>query len=214
MGIKMKNSKKLYVLGLIFILLGFFLYLITFGFGIILTLPLILAGFILIVLNYLFSRTNKKPGRNIKESKLRNEFIKSNENISNSKSKDNNSFDNVIFGDKKTDINEKIKYYKNQEPNLQLDFIRNLVKKNELKKANEKLNELITNYNEFKRLNNKIVNIDDSIESLTEKLANGKLSSEAYTKANENLEQKRKNIEEKIWRLKNSLFKDEYEKPF
>jgi hypothetical protein len=52
------------------------------------------------------------------------------------------------------------------------------------------------------------------IRQLTDRLADGKIDSEAYKRASNDLEQQKSELEEKIWKLRNDLFKDDYEKPF
>lgn len=115
---------------------------------------------------------------------------------------------------KKQIILDKINNLENEEPNLQLDHIKQLISLHKIDEAEEKLNEFMLHYKEFNNLKTDLTDINDKLGSLTNKLADGDINSEAYTKASDTLEQKKKNVEEKMWKLRNTLFKDSYEKPF
>jgi hypothetical protein len=84
----------------------------------------------------------------------------------------------------------------------------------EIKINNEQGNENQKPIERFNSLKNELIIVNKKIDSLTDKLTKGEISSDAFTKANDNLERKRKEIEEKLWKLRNMLFKEEYEKPF
>jgi len=115
---------------------------------------------------------------------------------------------------KKQIILDKINNLENEEPNLQLDHIKQLLSTHNISVAEEKLNEFLEHYEEFNNLKTDLTDINDKLGSLTNKLADGDINSEAYTKASDTLEQKKKDVEEKMWKLRNTLFKDSYEKPF
>lgn len=115
---------------------------------------------------------------------------------------------------KKQIILDKINNLENEESNLQLDHVKQLISFHKIDEAEEKLNEFMLHYKEFNNLKTDLTNINDKLGSLTNKLADGDINSEAYTKASDTLEQKKKNVEEKMWKLRNTLFKDSYEKPF
>ena len=69
-------------------------------------------------------------------------------------------------------------------------------------------------YNEFNKLKEELKEISLKVDSLAQRLSSGDLTSDAFKRARLNLEREKKDFEEKFWRLRNSLFKEEYEKPF
>ena len=50
--------------------------------------------------------------------------------------------------------------------------------------------------------------------NLTSRVADGEVDSESYKRALDDLESQKKELEEKIWKIRNELYKDDYEKPF
>lgn len=101
-----------------------------------------------------------------------------------------------------------------KEPNVKVEDIKELIKENKIELAEEKLNELIDIYDEFEQLKKRIDGVKLKANKLTGRLANGEIDKESYNKARSDLEGQKKEIEEKLWKLRNKLFKDDYEKPF
>lgn len=110
------------------------------------------------------------------------------------------------------EILEKIKQLKQE--NIETEEITRLLNEKKYEEAKKKIDvfeSLIEKYNELKK---RLGEINLKMSSLTDRVADGKLSSTAFEKAHEDLERNRKQIEEQIWSIRNELFKDEYEKPF
>lgn len=96
--------------------------------------------------------------------------------------------------------------------NEQLDRSKNVNQQsNDSKETTETNQTSEERYNSLKEI---LKTVNEKIKSLTDKLANGEISSQAFTKANDNLEREKKELEEELWNLRNELFKDDYEKPF
>lgn len=84
----------------------------------------------------------------------------------------------------------------------------------ELKGPEGNLKNNQTQEEKYNILKENLKTVNNKIKTLTDKLTNGEISSQAFTKANDNLEKDKKEIEEELWKLRNELFKDDYEKPF
>ena len=103
---------------------------------------------------------------------------------------------------------------KNKSHQIKIDDIDRLFKDNELEEALTLIKKRTKEYDKFQKHKTEIKDIQQSINELTTRVANGKLSSDAFSTANTNLERKKRDLEEQLWKLRNKLFKDEYEKPF
>mgnify|MGYP006306618703 CR=1 FL=1 len=121
---------------------------------------------------------------------------------------------NKILINKKTRIINKLNALLDKEQDLQVDEIKNLINNNQVENAENKLDKIIIKYNNYQKTNDELKNVKEKISSLTNRVADGDLSSEAFSMAHSELERKKKEIEEKLWKLRNKLFKDDYEKPF
>lgn len=109
---------------------------------------------------------------------------------------------------------ERMNKLTHKEPKINIDDIKELMSKKQIDEAEIELNRLENQYKEYTKINIKLRDIKIKIESLTDKLADGTIDSKAYNRALTELEKKQKAIIENLWKLKNILFKQDYEKPF
>jgi hypothetical protein len=123
----------------------------------------------------------------------------------------------VVYSDDELSIKQHFQRLKDKSLPINLDEIDDLIKsreKDKLQKAKKLLEEKEQQYTKYLLLQDDLKNIRFKINNLTRRLADGDLDSEAYNRALNDLENQQKDYEEKIWKLQNKLFKDEYEKPF
>jgi len=113
------------------------------------------------------------------------------------------------------ELASKIPY---QYPSIMLDDIEKLIGNNDdmasLKKANKLMNKRKSLLKKFLGLKGGLEKLNEKIEKLTEKFSKGEGDSDAFKIAHDDLEREKKEIEEELWKLRNKLFKEEYEKPF
>lgn len=111
-------------------------------------------------------------------------------------------------------LNRNLNNFIQNKQDIHISDIKKLIKEKRILEAENLLNvRKDTYYNYIKNKKNQ-QNIQQKIQSLTEKISGGEISSKAFERAREDLDKEMKENEEKIWKLKNKLFKDEYEKPF
>ena len=114
-------------------------------------------------------------------------------------------------------INQRYESFANKDNSLITEDIKELLSKKDpqsILKAEELLNKREKKYEKFTKMKEELKDINMKIEALAKRLSNGELTNDAFTRARENLEREKKEIEENFWKLRNELFKDEYEKPF
>lgn len=111
-------------------------------------------------------------------------------------------------------LKRKIQELKEKNSSVDFDEIDLLIKINEFKKAEKSIIKIESDLNDFEINKESLRDAGSKLRQLTDRLANGELDSESYKRAADDLEEQRKDIEEKLWKLRNKLFKDEYEKPF
>lgn len=169
-------------------------------------------GIIVISLIILIRIRHNKKSIIKKTSNSRKEYKSQYKNRENPLLEKNNG--NKILINKKTMIINKLNALLDKEQDLQVDEIKNLINNNQIENAENKLDKIINKYNNYQKTNDELKNVKEKISSLTNRVADGDLSSEAFSMAHSELERKKKEIEEKLWKLRNKLFKDDYEKPF
>jgi len=103
---------------------------------------------------------------------------------------------------------------KKENPLLNLTDLNSFLEKNDYESAEKCIDQLEKELDEFKDKQESLKKVSIKLRKLTDRLADGELDSESYKRAANDLEQHKKNLEEKLWKLRNKLFKDEYEKPF
>jgi lycopene cyclase domain-containing protein len=117
----------------------------------------------------------------------------------------------------RADFQERIDslYQKNQSLNLsEVISLKDHPDSSQLKKAEELLETIENQYAEYERLQKELKDNKIKTNRLTDRLANGELDSESYKRALDDLDSSRKEKEERLWTLRNKLFKEDYEKPF
>jgi len=117
------------------------------------------------------------------------------------------------YKQRKNSIIDKIDYLE-KESNLQVDDIKQLIDNGQIRKAERYLITLERKYNEFQEITSKIKFIKTKSLKLSNRLVDGELDSESYKRAANDLDKQKKSIEEQIWKIRNKLFKENYEKPF
>lgn len=120
-----------------------------------------------------------------------------------------------------TGSNESIKNLRDRLTNLQsknadilIDDIEKKISNGKIKEASRLLDEREKSFNKFSTLSEELQNVKSKIRKLTDRVADGELDSEAYKRALDDFEAQKKEVEEQLWKLRNKLFKDDYEKPF
>lgn len=149
----------------------------------------------------------------------RNHIMKKNENKNIQKGKSFTSY--PINKEKiKTDHLElRLRKLINKDSSLILDDVEKLLNKGfftkeSLKEAENLLNEKEKNYDSYTKLKKEFYNLKNKMILLTDRVAEGEVDSESYKRAADDLDSQMKVLEEKLWKLRNKLFKDDYEKPF
>lgn len=115
--------------------------------------------------------------------------------------------DSILLKKKRDEI-------KKENPLLNLTDLNSSLEKNDYASAEKCINQLEHDLEEFKDKQKSLKEVSVKLRRLTDRLADGELDSESYKRAANDLEQHKKDLEEKLWKLRNKLFKDEYEKPF
>lgn len=176
----------------------------------------IIFGFILAMFYYIANlyreQNNLKnlPNVTSKESEITPDNMTENMKPSPANEKD----EGKVIGKKKRVILDKINELVCEETDIQVDYIKQLLNKDQVDKAEKIINELENDYEEFEQNKKELGEIKNKTKRLTDRLADGEIDSESYKRASDDLEKQEKELEEKLWKLKNKLFKDEYEKPF
>jgi len=111
-------------------------------------------------------------------------------------------------------IKERIGSLKSKNNDILLEDIEKKLLTGDVNSAENLLTERERSFNSFLELSNELDVVKLKIRKLTDRLADGELDSESYKRASDDFEKQEKEIEEKLWKLRNKLFKDEYEKPF
>jgi uncharacterized membrane protein len=121
----------------------------------------------------------------------------------------------------KSDFYHRIDLLQSKYPSIDLNGIKQLFTSYDdrgleynRQKAIELLEEIEEKVNEFENIQEDIHSIKIKINKLTERLAEGDIDSDSYTRALNDLESLKKSKEEELWKKRNKLFKDDYEKPF
>ena len=114
-------------------------------------------------------------------------------------------------------IYQRYESFANKDNTLISEDIKELLTKKDppsILKAEELLNKREKKYEKFTKMKEELKDINMKIEALAKRLSNGELTNDAFTRARENLEREKKEIEENFWNLRNKLIKEDYEKPF
>ena len=114
-------------------------------------------------------------------------------------------------------IRQQVKSYGKKETGLHIQDLMELLDTKEGKsilKAEKMLKSREDQYQTFMKTQDSLKDINVKIDSLAKRVADGTIQSGAYKKARNNLEREKKDFEEEYWKLRNDLFREEYEKPF
>lgn len=112
------------------------------------------------------------------------------------------------------DFKQRLNSLRSHNKDIDLTNIEKKLSNGELDEAERLLDEKEQHLDKFNTLSKDLTSLKTKIRKLTDRVADGELDSEAYKRALDDLEVQKKEIEEKIWKLRNELFKDDYEKPF
>jgi len=115
------------------------------------------------------------------------------------------------------EIEKRINLLKDKQPSIIASDIRMMIKDLDeisLNKAEKLLDEREKQYEKFIELQNRTRETEKRIKTLTMQLTDKEITSDAFTKARDDLEREKKEIEEELWKLRSKLFEEEYEKPF
>ena len=124
-------------------------------------------------------------------------------------------YHNNYYNDQSKIISEEnINLLLSENSSICVSDIRKLLNEERFDKAFKLYEQRKNDYKKYVELEKELELIKNKIKGLTEKISIGDLTSDAFTKANENLNLEKKEVEEQLWKLKNKIFKDKYEKPF
>lgn len=119
-----------------------------------------------------------------------------------------------VVDKKQSPLQKQLLSFSEKHTNIDLSKIKRLIEQNKFSEAKDLFDEMKKQYDQFELYTSDLNEVKEKIKSITAKVANGDLDSEAFNKAHNELSKEQRNIEEKMWKIRNKLFKDEYEKPF
>jgi hypothetical protein len=111
-------------------------------------------------------------------------------------------------------VNEGINNLLIKNKEINVEDIKTALINDNLAEALDLLKNKQTSYDNFIKLQEESKEVDLKIKKLTKRVADGELDSDAFKQARDDLEIERKEIEEKLWKIRNKLFRETYEKPF
>ena len=103
---------------------------------------------------------------------------------------------------------------KSENPNVIVNDIQILLDKNNVMEAEKLLKTREEQLNKFNNSKTYLEDLNNKINRLSVRLAEGDIDSDTYTRAYNDLESQKKDHEEQIFNIRRNLFKEEYEKPF
>lgn len=128
-----------------------------------------------------------------------------------------NSSEQIVWSKEREKINEirkELKQLKEKYPLLNDNNIDEALESLNIKHGEDILKYIKNKINEFEESKKDLSNLQQKIRRLTDRLADGELDSEAYKRASNDLEIQKSDLEEHLWKLRNELFNENYEKPF
>jgi hypothetical protein len=119
----------------------------------------------------------------------------------------------------KNELQKELTSLQKANPNIIVKDIENLfsqeiLNKQTLNEAERLIKERKKYYEEFLDIQKNLRLVDSRIKILTKQLTEGAISSDAFCRARDDLEQEKKELNENLWQLRSILFKEDYEKPF
>ena len=107
-------------------------------------------------------------------------------------------------------VNELVK----ERADFFVDDIKAQLSKGDFDKAEQLLGERRRDYERYLELGRSLKDVEEQTTRLSVRLANGELTSDAYERASDALERKKKDIDEEMWKIQRKIFREKYEKPF
>ena len=167
------------------------------------------------LLGHFWDYFDKKPKRlNIPKIVNSNQSSQNTYNKQNYKTQQNDTpFINPQINYKE-DLAKKIAELKQKNPSLNTEDIDSLYASGDYYEAEKLREKREESYNEFLSLEKESKEIQDKILLLSDRLARDDLESESFNRAYNDLESQKKDVEEKLWKIHNEIFHEEYEKTF
>ena len=97
---------------------------------------------------------------------------------------------------------------------LFVDDIKAQFSKGDFVKAEQLLAERKRDYERYLELGKGLREVEERTTKLSIRLAEGDLTSDAYERARDDLESRKKDIDEELWKIRRKIFREKYEKPF
>jgi len=148
------------------------------------------------------------------------QLISKKKKSSNLKNNANSSFDSASVSPiNKRELEHRLELLRKKNSSLFLTDVEQLVKKGFQTKTSSKDAEALLHkkekqYESYTDLQRQLEELKAKITRLTVRVAEGEVDSDSYKRALDDLESQKRTLEEELWKLRNKLFKDEYEKPF
>jgi chromosome segregation ATPase len=113
-----------------------------------------------------------------------------------------------------SEVNNRLDSLKLKNKDILVADIEKKLSNGETAEAERLLTKREQKFETFSKLSDELDSVKLKIRKLTDRVADGELDSEAYKRALDDFEAQKKEVEERLWKLRNELFKDDYEKPF
>ncbi|MCG2826102.1 MAG: hypothetical protein L6265_05870, partial [Thermoplasmatales archaeon] len=107
-------------------------------------------------------------------------------------------------------VNEWVK----ERPDLFVDDIKAHLSKGDFDKAVQLLGDRRRDYERYLELGKSLKDVEEQTTMLSTRLAKGELTSDAYERARNDLDRRKYDIDEELWKIQRKIFREKYEKPF
>jgi len=111
-------------------------------------------------------------------------------------------------------IMDRVNEFVKERSDLFVDDIKVQLSKGDFDKAEQLLDERKRDYERYLELGRSLKDVGEQTTMLSTRLAKGELTSDAYERARDDLESRKKDIDEELWKIQRKIFREKYEKPF
>jgi len=154
-----------------------------------------------------YVRQNLQHEQNLTQDK--NQYQKTDDQVAPSEKKPGKS-----IAERKSDIESKIDSLKDEEKLIDTREVEEYIKKNDIDKAENLMENLRDNYQEYKKTIKELTSLDRRKSSLAEQLADEKIDRQTFNDARKAMEHRKAELEEKLERLRREVIYEDYQKPF
>ncbi len=118
------------------------------------------------------------------------------------------------IGERISIIETEMNSLKDEERMIDTRAIEKALEKEKVDRAEEHLDDLKSNYEEYKETLEELKSLDNSKYSLAEKLADGEIDKDVFNDAKRSIESRKAKLEEELDNLRREVIHEDYEKPF